>query len=797
MADEARIDVEIGSSGAVSGATAVKRAVDDIKTSAFGLNITMAAVANNIQTAVMLITKAWESAKLGAKFEETFGRLNHQMGGFRSNAQSMISDLQLISHGTLGMSDAATMASRALASGLDPNQVITFTKAAMLLKDATGTELPQAFDRMVVAATGGQGKLLRQIGIYVDMDQEIRKLAVSTGRTTERITEQEKVMLMQAAIAGKVAAAARTLTDEVVSGADKLQAVEKAWEDMWLNINRASNTAVQSMLKGLGAVILDLQKIPGKYLPFYRGLTDSRTGPPPTEFESVSPRTYGNGTKTGETVLSEPSSMQRDRIQTSAEINNKIRQGTEQRFLATLQAEQEMLDKEVTMQLRTANEIVTRRGELEIQGLAKHAEFLSQARVADQASYVAQKKIIGDSIQENIALEKAHTNFQTENAVAIAATIQAIGIQSDKNQMDRAVALRESFKTTGDDMVTKYKEDFAAMEAVRKQDIDDLEAYYQGEVEMGISRYASDAEMAVKERVLLRDQVAFKLQLKREEIDRMIFLRNAGDIEGAMDIARRSPTQMKTTALEAVVESSAGKDIRMAERANDDFFAGWSRGMQKYVNDRDTALGMSADMARRVAQGMEQGFQKFFFDGMEGKFNSFKDILSGVLDFTKQIVSQMMAQMVTVGIIKPGVNALMGLAGSLFGGGGAAASLSSNYASTDFFSKKGFASGGSFMVGGSGGTDTTPVSFMATPGEHVSITTPGQRGRGASVSVPIDIQIINQVSGAKVETQRQTGSDGKTQIRILIRQEMKSAFADGTMDQSLQRFGSMPQPRGR
>ena len=33
----------------------------------------------------------------------------------------------------------------------------------------------------------------------------------------------------------------------------------------------------------------------------------------------------------------------------------------------------------------------------------------------------------------------------------------------------------------------------------------------------------------------------------------------------------------------------------------------------------------------------------------------------------------------------------------------------------------GFASGGSFIVGGRGGSDTTPVSFMATPGETVSV----------------------------------------------------------------------------
>jgi phage-related minor tail protein len=43
----------------------------------------------------------------------------------------------------------------------------------------------------------------------------------------------------------------------------------------------------------------------------------------------------------------------------------------------------------------------------------------------------------------------------------------------------------------------------------------------------------------------------------------------------------------------------------------------------------------------------------------------------------------------------------------------------------------GFATGGSFMVGGSGGTDTTPVSFMATPGERVTVETPAQQRSNA------------------------------------------------------------------
>jgi len=40
--------------------------------------------------------------------------------------------------------------------------------------------------------------------------------------------------------------------------------------------------------------------------------------------------------------------------------------------------------------------------------------------------------------------------------------------------------------------------------------------------------------------------------------------------------------------------------------------------------------------------------------------------------------------------------------------------------------------GGSFMVGGGGGTDSQRVSFMATPGERVTVETPNQQRASGS-----------------------------------------------------------------
>jgi tape measure domain-containing protein len=71
----------------------------------------------------------------------------------------------------------------------------------------------------------------------------------------------------------------------------------------------------------------------------------------------------------------------------------------------------------------------------------------------------------------------------------------------------------------------------------------------------------------------------------------------------------------------------------------------------------------------------------------------------------------------------------------------------------------GFASGGSFTVGGSGGTDTTPVSFWATRGEKVTVETPGQQKSGGDTIITLDLR----------------GSNGDASIEAAVRRGIAQA----------------------
>ncbi|MFL7901579.1 hypothetical protein ACJ41P_10630 [Azospirillum argentinense] len=58
----------------------------------------------------------------------------------------------------------------------------------------------------------------------------------------------------------------------------------------------------------------------------------------------------------------------------------------------------------------------------------------------------------------------------------------------------------------------------------------------------------------------------------------------------------------------------------------------------------------------------------------------------------------------------------------------------------------GFKTGGSFEVGGWGGVDSTLVRFMATPGERVTVTRPGQQPQGQTVVVRDNEDVVRALS---------------------------------------------------
>lgn len=654
MSSEARIDVVIGSAEAQAGANAIVHAINQVKTGF--LDLSAKAFATQ-----MALDQVWRVAKRGAEFEETMGRLDRQMGNFHSRAQVMVTDLQNISQQTLSIDQAASMASRALAVGLNPDQIRTFTEAADALDEVMGTDLPTAFDQIVQAAITGRSQILANIGVYVDLDEEVKKLAVSTGRTTDQITKQEKAMLTAQAITAQAGDALKKLSDGTVSDAKRLEQVEARWRSLWLTIGQGAKSAAIEALDAFAA----LKTIIEDNNPFKRAAeiaarlqAGAPTNPATQEIFGRAIVQDAQG-KLGKAPIGShelrkglPTSLQGQQLESERDRRSQELNNERDRTKIHFDSMGRLYDLDAQRQMVTREDVVKMKGDLRLREITSEAETLTRQLELEKVFHDRRVKIGFDSTEERIEEDERFKSKVFEVNEAIRKSVADYSAASQEIEAERELARMDAESKLGQRLADDAKSQYEIREAMRQRDFDATQTYYQGEIDMAEARFASDEEIAQEERQLLREQMAFQLRISTEQADRLLFLRKAGDFQGVDQILAVSDPTIPKRAREGMVESFTAKDIRAAERANGDLFAGWQRGMQDYMQRADVGFNFASDQARRAAHGMEQGFQTFFFDVFEGKMKSFQDVLGGVLTFTKQIIAQMAAQMATVGILK-------------------------------------------------------------------------------------------------------------------------------------------------
>jgi hypothetical protein len=106
----------------------------------------------------------------------------------------------------------------------------------------------------------------------------------------------------------------------------------------------------------------------------------------------------------------------------------------------------------------------------------------------------------------------------------------------------------------------------------------------------------------------------------------------------------------------------------------------------------------------------------------------------------------------------------------------------------------GFASGGEFEVGGSGGTDSALVAFRATPGERVSVTPANDRGAAGGGAVT-NVNVHNY-SGSQAQVSQSSNPQGGKNIEVIIGEmNARDVRANGPLGQAIrQQYGAAPVP---
>lgn len=203
---------------------------------------------------------------------------------------------------------------------------------------------------------------------------------------------------------------------------------------------------------------------------------------------------------------------------------------------------------------------------------------------------------------------------------------------------------------------------------------------------------------------------------------------------------------------------------------------------QAQIEELHRAVDASSKGTREIVSAVERGASGFL-DSIT-KIGQSKDpllavgqaFLSLAQDIEKAIVQALVLQPIlqSLGI----ENGKLGSSGVipdllswLHGTGGGASTGTQVDAGT--WSVPPQAQGGSFDVGGVGGTDSQIVGFKATPGEHVSIGQPGQTSGG-----DMHVVINNNHSGAEVSAQQVP--DGRGGKSLIVQIDEALAYGVGT-----------------
>lgn len=208
--------------------------------------------------------------------------------------------------------------------------------------------------------------------------------------------------------------------------------------------------------------------------------------------------------------------------------------------------------------------------------------------------------------------------------------------------------------------------------------------------------------------------------------------------------------------------------------------------MQAQIKQLQTAFDASSKSTREIVSAVERGASGFLDSVV--KIGQTKDpVLALGNSFLS--LSQDMEKAVMQALILDPLMQSLGLENGKMGATGLIPSLMKGGASGFFSGWSGdasgpipadsdswtpaFATGGSFDVGGSGGTDSQNVAFKASPGEHVAISPPGQKGSSGDVSI-----VVNNNHPAAQDAQFSSTSvpDGRGGKAIIVQIDEAMAY---------------------
>lgn len=315
-------------------------------------------------------------------------------------------------------------------------------------------------------------------------------------------------------------------------------------------------------------------------------------------------------------------------------------------------------------------------------------------------------------------LEEDRKRIQTERKELISGTTSEL--QSEIDMLELQLSLDNR-----DVDATSTQTDLLAIVLELRGQITDAKL-----VELGLSADLND--LTDEEVAKLKEQLDLRRQLRNElsvrdrarAANTPAFVQNDRDLATARDLIGKPGgiTQAEYDALEA----SMVKSTKLAE-------------------DQKSKVKELSDEWRDLGHVIATGFEDALLSGKK---------LSEVLRSLAQDIAKIGLRAFVTGPLQQ----------TLIGGGPGLFNTGDNGLLGDLRDSLGFATGGSFTVGGVGGQDSQVVAFKATPGETVDVSTPGQSSDRSSGPPVVHVHVAGGINDRGRLTPQQIGAMAAREI---------------------------------
>lgn len=219
-----------------------------------GLKKNWLAATAAIGAAMIVVSKAWDLAKIGAEYAEQQGILNNLSTKYKTTADEIVKAMQKASDGTVANADLMKIALGGISKGLNPEQLTELSNAAKMLADVTGETTTQALTTLSEALETGRMKALKHYAGTIDLKDAF-------GELTDKLTATEKAQAMYALIIQHTTELQAQQTQVVDAAADKIERMEASYN----NAKLAAGNFFKTVVAGIYDMVTALASVPVDY----------------------------------------------------------------------------------------------------------------------------------------------------------------------------------------------------------------------------------------------------------------------------------------------------------------------------------------------------------------------------------------------------------------------------------------------------------------------------------------------------------------------------------------------------